>query len=403
MGTMTSNAIATTLFIPTTIGDTGSNYMRLTIERISGTGGTMMSALETLSNRKGDQGGGSEHSFPYSWDANQTITFRANPMLPAAPTNPAHPARKDYVDGLTTGKEPAITAGSASQFLRGDKTLGNLPLSVADGGSGRSTATTAYGLLAAGTTATSVQQTVAPGAAGNVLKSGGTTALPTWGTLTKADVGLSAVDNTSDEAKPVSTAQQTAINSASAGKEPAIAIGTSAQYYRGDKQWVALNKTAVGLSNVDDTSDATKNAAAATLTNKTLTDPKVNRILDANGNVALTIPAAASPVNSLVIRNSGAGVRPALVSTGESGVGLELEAGGGMVRANGVQVVDVSSAQTLSNKTLAAPVFTGTPTGLTAPMISGSLRDYGGAGGLWIGAAASLPGVGTTGVLYVTF
>lgn len=35
-------------------------------------------------------------------------------------------------------------------------------------------------------------------------------------------------------------------------------------------------RTAIGLGNVDNTSDATKNSAAATLTNKTLTNPTVN-------------------------------------------------------------------------------------------------------------------------------
>jgi hypothetical protein len=55
-----------------------------------------------------------------------------------------------------------------------------------------------------------------------------------------------------------------------AGKEPTIAAGTTAQYWRGDKSWQTLDKTAAGLGNVDNTSDATKNSAAATLTNKTI-------------------------------------------------------------------------------------------------------------------------------------
>lgn len=59
-------------------------------------------------------------------------------------------------------------------------------------------------------------------------------------------------------------------------KEPAITATSSSDYYRGDKTFQPLNKTAVGLSNVDNTSDATKNAATATLTNKTLTSPVIN-------------------------------------------------------------------------------------------------------------------------------
>src|SRR6187455_721153 len=38
----------------------------------------------------------------------------------------------------------------------------------------------------------------------------------------------------------------------------------------------SVTKTQVGLGNVDNTSDATKNAATATLTNKTLTSPVIN-------------------------------------------------------------------------------------------------------------------------------
>lgn len=80
--------------------------------------------------------------------------------------------------------------------------------------------------------------------------------------LTKSDVGLSNVDNTSDASKPVSTAQQTALNA----KENTIAAGTTAQYYRGDKSWQTLDKTAVGLSAVDNTSDANKPVSTATNT-----------------------------------------------------------------------------------------------------------------------------------------
>jgi hypothetical protein len=77
--------------------------------------------------------------------------------------------------------------------------------------------------------------------------------------LTKSDVGLANVDNTSDLNKPISTATQTALN----GKEATIAAGTTAQYRRGDKTWQTLDKTAVGLANVDNTSDASKPVSTA--------------------------------------------------------------------------------------------------------------------------------------------
>lgn len=55
---------------------------------------------------------------------------------------------------------------------------------------------------------------------------------------------------------------QTALN----GKEPTITAGTTAQYYRGDKTFQTLNKSAVGLGNVDNTSDANKPISTATQT-----------------------------------------------------------------------------------------------------------------------------------------
>lgn len=77
--------------------------------------------------------------------------------------------------------------------------------------------------------------------------------------LTKSDVGLSNVDNTSDASKPVSTAQQTALNA----KENTITAGTTGQYYRGDKTWQTHDKASVGLGSVDNTSDVNKPVSTA--------------------------------------------------------------------------------------------------------------------------------------------
>ncbi len=51
--------------------------------------------------------------------------------------------------------------------------------------------------------------------------------------VTKVQVGLGNVDNTSDANKPISSATQAALNT----KEGAIASGTTTQYWRGDKTW----------------------------------------------------------------------------------------------------------------------------------------------------------------------
>ena len=84
----------------------------------------------------------------------------------------------------------------------------------------------------------------------------------TWQTLDKSSVGLGNVDNTSDANKPVSSATQTALNA----KEPTVTGGMTTQYYRGDKSWQTLDKASVGLGNVDNTSDTSKPISSATQT-----------------------------------------------------------------------------------------------------------------------------------------
>lgn len=58
-------------------------------------------------------------------------------------------------------------------------------------------------------------------------------------TLVKADVGLGNVDNTTDAAKPVSTATATALG----GKEPTITAGVASQFWSGTKAWVDFATT----------------------------------------------------------------------------------------------------------------------------------------------------------------
>lgn len=58
-------------------------------------------------------------------------------------------------------------------------------------------------------------------------------------------------------------AQASANATAISGKEPTIAAGTASQFWRGDKSWQTLDKTAVGLTNVDNTSDANKPVSTA--------------------------------------------------------------------------------------------------------------------------------------------
>lgn len=61
-------------------------------------------------------------------------------------------------------------------------------------------------------------------------------------------------------------ATNTALTNGLSTKENTITAGATSQYYRGDKTFQTLDKIAVGLSNVDNTSDANKPVSTATQT-----------------------------------------------------------------------------------------------------------------------------------------
>ncbi len=106
-----------------------------------------------------------------------------------------------------------------------------------------------------------------------------------------------------------------------ATKENSISAGTTNQYFRGDKTWQILNSTAVGLGNVDNTSDVNKPISTATQTaldakenaisSGTITQylrgdktwqtavQSVNGVLPApNGNVSVLLGSVTTGVNS---------------------------------------------------------------------------------------------------------
>lgn len=85
----------------------------------------------------------------------------------------------------------APTFGAVS--LTADVT-GTLP--ITSGGTGRTTGTTAYALVATGTTATGVQQSLAAGAITEILVGGGAAALPVWTTATGSDAPVRATSPT---------------------------------------------------------------------------------------------------------------------------------------------------------------------------------------------------------------
>lgn len=96
-------------------------------------------------------------------------------------------------------KAPLISPSFTTPAL-GTPTAGVLTnctgLPVAGGGTGRATGTTAYALVATGTTATGAQQSLAAGATTEVLVGGGASALPVWTTATGSGAPVRATSPT---------------------------------------------------------------------------------------------------------------------------------------------------------------------------------------------------------------
>lgn len=155
------------------------------------------------------------------------------------------------LSSIGTGTTRTLTVPNASGTILQSGTA----VTVAQGGTGRATGTTAYGLVAVGTTATGAQQTISPGTSGHILVSAGAASLAAFRAGAPADVAL---------------------------------------------------------GNVDNTSDATKNAAVATLTNKTLTSPTIGDFTNAththqNAAGGGTLDAAAIAAGTIAQARLGTG------------------------------------------------------------------------------------------------
>jgi PPE-repeat protein len=134
----------------------------------------------------------------------------------------------------------------------------------------------------------------------------------TWGTILNDFLGVSLNSDGTVKNGVVGEAKLDAATIAKlngghthTGYEPTITAGTTSQYYRGDKSWQTLDKSAVGLANVDNTSDANKPISTAT---QTALNAKANTA-DLGVNVFVYneyADAPALPVNTVVISITGA-------------------------------------------------------------------------------------------------
>jgi len=112
--------------------------------------------------------------------------------------------------------------------------------------------------------------------------------------LDKSDIGLDQVDNTSDADKPVSDATQDALDLKYDASNPAgyvDAAGASAaapvQSVAGRQGAVILDKIDVGLDNVDNTSDLNKPISTATQTALNALDARLDPVEDRDGVVTV--------------------------------------------------------------------------------------------------------------------
>lgn len=174
--------------------------------------------------------------------------------------------------------------------------------------------------------------------------------------ITKTMVGLSSVDNTADTAKPVSTAQQTALDLKANIASPTFTGNVS-----------GISATMVGLGNVNNTADTAKPVSTA---QQTALDLKAN--LDSPALTGTpTAPTATAATNTTQIATT-AFVR-AEVSALVNSAGSTLDTLGEIATALGNDA-NLSTTLTTSiglKAPLADPTFTGTVTIPAGASISG--------------------------------
>ena len=202
----------------------------------------------------------------------------------------------------TAARHNAVTIGTANGLSLSTQALSLALASTSVTGALSSTDWTTFnnkqnalGFTAVPTTRTI--STTAPLSGGGDLSANRTLSIPQATTL--VDGYISATDwNTfaSKQAALVSGTNIKTINSTTLlgsgniAVEPTITAGTTGQYYRGDKTFQTLDKTAVGLANVDNTTDLNKPISTATqtaLNAKQATLVSATNIKTINGNSIL--------------------------------------------------------------------------------------------------------------------
>jgi hypothetical protein len=144
--------------------------------------------------------------------------------------------------------------------------------------------------------------------------------------LLKTAMSLGNVNNTTDLNKPVSTATQSALDA----KQATIVATTSADYYRGDKTFQPLNKAAVGLANVDNTTDLNKAISTATQNALNLKQGTITLTTTGSGGAATLV----GDTLNIPIYTGGGGVSGVSQIVAGTGVTISPVGGTGVVTIN---------------------------------------------------------------------
>jgi len=268
--------------------------------------------------------------------------------------------------------ETATVAAVGTDAITFVQFTASLPVNVASGGTGV-TSFTAYGLIAGGTTATGSLQQVTIGSAGTILQSGGAAALPTFSTATYPSVatstgsfiyanGTNFVASTSLWPNTVGTVGKII---RSDGTTNAYTTSTFADTYSASTILYSNGaNTVTGLatgnngilvtSNTGVPSIATTFGQGLAVASSVLSVGGENNIpfnddhglIDANGNLILTVTKTASAVNYISLINNATGSAPSFSAVGsDSNIKLNLNGKGtGGAQVHGTSTNDNATA-----------------------------------------------------------
>jgi len=184
-------------------------------------------------------------------------------------------------------------------------------LPVANGGTGRATGTTAYALIATGTSATGAEQTLANAATTEILVGGGASALPVWTTATGTGAPVRATTpslttpNIGAATGTSLTASGVIASTGTAGVGYATGAGGAVTQITSRTTGVTLNKTAGAITLFS--AAGTTTAATFTVTNSTVAATDVIILNQKSGTdlYDLMVTAVAAGSFNITFRTTG--------------------------------------------------------------------------------------------------